>query len=523
MSGKIKLIAIIILLISAGGFLAWKYGSKPDLPTAQNYNIVFISLDTTRADFLGCYGNSSISTPNIDRLAKEGVLFENFYSTINTTLAAHSSMFTGLYPRNHGVGRNSMRLNNKNLTLAEYLHSKDYKTAAFIGSFALASVFGINQGFETYEESFIGKASDYIERKVRVQNQDQKELEVLIPKNKVGHIERAAPEVNQAFLKWLNGNSSGKFFAFLHYYDPHFPYFPPEQFRKKYLQAIPEGTPLNQEDRVSMEATFKDLVDPTIRFSPSEINSLPYSPVTSALLKMYQAEIESVDASIGEILDALDQKGLRSKTIVILTADHGENLVEHWNFDTFFRHGFLTHETETHIPMIISAPGILPLDRKIDAVASQIDIVPTLLNLLGIQHAFRTDGISLAEHLFRDSKTPKRKIFAESSQPHVRIAKEAKNMIWVNDANGIFIREGKYKFIQLPFKQYEAIFDIPADRQETKDLLSTLNADQNELVTGFRDALIVWKKTSMSGNIDENFELSDEDREKLESLGYVGD
>jgi arylsulfatase A-like enzyme len=523
MFAKLKYYIAAIVLIGVSGFAAWKYENRSSIKPATGYNVVVISLDTTRADFLGCYGNKAAATPNIDRIAAEGVLFENYYSTINTTLAAHSSMFTGLYPRNHGVGRNSMRLNNKNLTIAEYLHSRGYNTAAFIGSFALASVFGINQGFTTFEESFIGSASDYIERNVLVQNQKHQQLEVLIPKTNVGHIERSAPEVNKAFFQWLDANASSRFFAFIHYYDPHFPYSPPPEYRRKHLASIPEGTPMNQAERIAMEASFKQIVDPSISFDPSQIQNLPYSPVVSALLKMYLGEIEAVDTSIGQVLNVLDQKGLRSKTVIIITADHGENLVEHWNFDTFFRHGFLTHESETHVPLIVSCPGILPPGRRVTTVASQIDFTPTLLNLLGIEYSFRTDGISLAEYLFRDRREPDRQIFAEASQPHVKIAKEAKNMIWVNDGNGIFVRKNDYKYVKIPFKQYEAVFDISTDRREIKDLLSTLSTDNNNLIVELKTALETWKKTAMSGNIDEKFQLSEEDRERLESLGYVGD
>src|SRR5262245_38394837 len=219
---KLTIPALGVLTVAAILFLSWRYIFSAPVRRANQYNIVLISIDTTRADFFGCYGNPVVSTPNVDRLASQGVLFENFYSTINTTLAAHSAIFTGLYPRDIGVGRNSMRLSSKLLTMAEFLHAKGYKTAGFIGSFALASVFGINQGFQTYDESFIGDPSSYIERQVESSTKENASFDIIIPKTNVGHIMRSAEEVNMAFFKWLDQQRDDKFFAFVHYYDPHF-------------------------------------------------------------------------------------------------------------------------------------------------------------------------------------------------------------------------------------------------------------------------------------------------------------
>src|SRR5215467_2449839 len=132
MTKKTKgLLLFVPLLLAVPLVLTWNSVFSPPIKRAENYNVILLTIDTTRADFIGSYGNPNISTPNIDSLARDGVLFEHFYSTINTTLAAHASIFTGLYPRNHGVGRNSMRLNKRNLTIAEFLHAHGYNTAAF--------------------------------------------------------------------------------------------------------------------------------------------------------------------------------------------------------------------------------------------------------------------------------------------------------------------------------------------------------------------------------------------------------
>lgn len=517
---KLTIPALGVLVVVAIVFLSWRYIFSVSVKRANHFNILLISIDTTRADFFGCYGNPAVSTPNIDRLANNGVLFENFYSTINTTLAAHSSIFTGLYPRDIGVGRNSMRLSPKVLTMAEFLHAKGYATAGFIGSFALASVFGINQGFQTYDESFIHDPASYIEREVESSTKNNQSFEVIIPRTNVGHIMRSAGEVNQAFFKWLDQKKHDKFFGFVHYYDPHFPYQPPEEWYKKHLPSIPPGTPLIQDEREPVENEFKQMIDPNIQFSAAKIDSVQYSPEINALLQLYRSEIEYVDHEVGEIMKKLEKEGLLSKTIVIVTADHGENLVEHWNFGSFFRHGFLTYETEIHVPFIISCPGTLPKNRRVSRVASQIDIFPTVTDLVNISPP-KVDGISLLTLLFSDRNRVNRYIYSEASQPHINLRREAKHLVWVNDLNSGSVRKDQYKYTMIPNRQFEGLYNIKEDPLETKNDLMNLIKTDPELPIKLRDELEGWRKTAKSGNVDSSFQLSEEDREKLESLGYV--
>jgi len=517
---RLTIPALGVLVVAAILFLSWRYIFSASVRRANHYNIVLISIDTTRADFIGCYGNPVVSTPNIDHLAKKGVLFENFYSTINTTLAAHSAMFTGLYPRNIGVGRNSMRLNQKVLTMAEFLHAKGYATAGFIGSFALASVFGVNQGFQTYEESFIGDPASYIERKVEASTKDNASIEAIIPNTKVGHIARSAEEVNQAFFKWLEHKKEDKFFAFVHYYDPHFPYHPAEKWYKKHLESIPPNTPMAQEEREPVENAFKQMIDPNIQFTAARIDSIKYPPEINALLQLYRSEIEYADYAVGQVVEKLEKEGLLSKTILIVTADHGENLVEHWNFNSFFRHGFLTYETEIHIPFILSCPGILPPNRRVQRVSSQIDIFPTVMDLVNISPP-KVDGISLLTLLFSDRNRVNRYIFSEASQPHINLQREAKSLIWVNDLNCGSVRKDQYKYTMIPNRQFEALYQISEDPLEEKNTLNNLIKTDPDVPIRLRGELENWRKKAKSGNIDSSFQLSEEDREKLESLGYV--
>lgn len=181
-------------------------------------NVVLISLDTTRADRLSCYGYPRPSTPNIDSVAREGVLFDLALTPVPLTLPAHSSMLTGTYPPIHGArGNEGFRLAEYNVTLAETLRDAGYETAAFVGGFPMAALFGLNQGFDTYDDQ-LGEAS-----------------------NKRHYNERSAGEVSQPAMAWLDRHWKAPFFLFLHYYDPHTPYAPPAAYAAAYPDDLYAG------------------------------------------------------------------------------------------------------------------------------------------------------------------------------------------------------------------------------------------------------------------------------------------
>lgn len=509
------LIPLIALIVVCG--LTWQFFFKHR--TAKNYNVILISIDTCRADFIGAYGNSAISTPNLDSLAKEGILFEHFYSSINTTLPSHASLLTGLYPRNHGVARNAMRLGTQNQTIAEFLKSQGYSTAAFIGSFALASVFGLNQGFDVYDESFMGDPSKYIGRSLVINMKDGKTLEALEPDTRTGDITRPAEDVKASFEKWLSKNKDHKFFAFVHFYDPHFPYLPPEKWYRKHVAAIPERTPLTEQDRINFYPNFKTQVGSIENFSPAQIDTVEFSPVVDALVHLYASEIEYVDSVIGQLVMDLERSDLRDRTILIVTSDHGENLIEHSRFNSFFRHGLLTYQTETRVPLLISSPGLLDAGLRVSEPASQLDVFPTLLELLGLKSTLRFDGKSLYPVLFgKDKEESPRLIFAEASQPRIR-QEDSADSFWPNNDNSASVWFGEWKYTRVPWKNYEAIFRISQDELEENNLIQLMNQKNPELLKKLQSELSAWQKNAR--NVDTAFTLSKEDREKLESLGYV--
>jgi len=201
-------------------------------------NCLFISIDTLRADHLSCYGYEAINTPNIDALASGGIRFSKAYTPVPVTLPSHSTMMTGLFPIGHGVRNNgTFRLEDENLTLAEIFQQAGYRTGAFIGAFVLDSRFGLDQGFDVYDDQ-LGSGSD---EKVLFYN------------------ERPADEVVDSAIEWIKQKENRPFFAFIHCFDPHAPYAPPSPFREEYSKNLYDGE-VKYVDEV-MGRLFKTLKD----------------------------------------------------------------------------------------------------------------------------------------------------------------------------------------------------------------------------------------------------------------------
>ena len=306
-------------------------------------NVLLISIDTCRSDHLSCYGDPRNTTPHIDRLAQDGIRFAHAVSPVPLTLPAHSSMLTGTNPTYHGVHDNSYyQLSDGNVTLAEMLKEHGFTTGAMISSFVLDSQFGLNQGFDTYH--------DYFED----------------PRKGPGDIsERIGTETSRLAMQWLDEHGSRKFFLFLHYYDPHAAYAPPDSFASQFV-----------DDR-------------------------------------YAGEIAYVDHCIGQVLDKLITLGIDDSTLIIITSDHGEMLGEHGE-DT---HSYFIYQSAIRVPLIFKVPGRHET-ATLAPVAGIIDVVPTICGLLGIESPPHIQGIDLSKHFVpQNSATQPRYLYCESLYP----------------------------------------------------------------------------------------------------------
>ncbi|MEW6743121.1 MAG: sulfatase-like hydrolase/transferase [Planctomycetota bacterium] len=272
-------------------------------------SLLLLSIDTLRADRLGCYGYSKAETRVIDQLAREGVLFEHLSSVVPLTLPSHTSMLTGTIPEFHGARDNgSFQAVAELPTLAEALRSRGFRTGAFVAAFVLDSQFGLDQGFETY--------GDVPQRLLNLG---------------AGYEERAASQVNAEALAWLDSlQPDERFFMFVHYFEPHRPYQPPT------------GVPHHMKDRP------------------------------------YDAEVTSVDAALGRLLEGLRSRGRLEETLLVVTSDHGESLGEHGE-DC---HGFFVYEGVLHVPLIL-VHSSLPAGLRVPDRVSLVDLVPTILETLG--------------------------------------------------------------------------------------------------------------------------------------------
>ncbi len=289
-------------------------------------NVILISIDTTRADALGCYGNASVRTPHIDRLAAEGTRFAQCISNAPVTLPAHASMLTGAYQFVHGARSNgTFQVAPENTTLAELFKQHDYDTAAEVAASVLGRLYGLDQGFDHYGDLLDADRDDRVDTTY--------------------HVERSAATITDRGIEFLRARTGRPFFLFLHYFDPHEPYDPPEPYRSR------------------------------------------YSP--------YLGEVAYVDEHIGRLMDALRQSDLADRTLVILTSDHGEGLGQH-DEPT---HAYFLYDSTLHVPLIMWGPGRVPAGRVAEQQVRLVDLASTVVDLLGWEPTAEMQGASLVSLL----------------------------------------------------------------------------------------------------------------------------
>lgn len=303
-------------------------------------NLLLITIDTLRADRLSCYGSQNPKTPHIDSLAERGVLFSRAFANTSTTLPSHTNILLGTTPLHHGVHENlNFIVSDELLTLAEYLKNNGYSTGAFVGAYPLDRRFGLSQGFDTYDDDY-----------ARIHSVNLLSLE------------RKAEAVVDSALEWLERQES-PWFLWIHCWDPHVPYEPPEPFYTQYKEHP------------------------------------------------YEGEVAYVDFALGKLFNSMKEKNLFDNTSVIFTGDHGESLGQHGE-ET---HGFFAYNTTIWIPLIISTPG--KKHNRIDHYVSHIDIFPTVCDLLGLEKPSFLQGISLLPAI-NGKKLLERPIYFESLYPY---------------------------------------------------------------------------------------------------------
>lgn len=354
---SVILLTLVTAMVAVGVCCYFYFTSTPAIE-----HVILISMDTTRADHLSCYGYSQKTTPHIDAISQEGFLFKNAISPVPLTLPSHSSMLTGTLPLYHGVLDNhGYTLAKDNVTLAEILKDNGFRTAGFVSSFVLDSQFGMDQGFDNYDDQF---------------NNTQ---------NTRGINERRGDETTRHAIQWLEEQRGEKNFIFLHYFDPHYPYSPSEPFASTFKQS-PKNEWVTEEDAP--------------RFAG------------------YPGEIAFVDHCIGQVLEKLKELDIYDSSLIIITGDHGESLGEHKERT----HDYFIYQSTVHVPLIIKMPDSSKLQTVKEAV-SLVDIVPTVCSLLGIQLPADIQGKDLTPYLSGQQDVyPDRYVFSQSLKPTAYLA-----------------------------------------------------------------------------------------------------
>jgi len=323
--------------------------------------VILVVIDTLRADHLGCYGYSRDTSPRLDRFAGEGVLFERAYPTDVPTQPSYTAMFTGQRGIRNGVVSHSPTedIPDSMPYLPEIAAKSGYETAAVSTLFFMKKYFA--RGFRTYMNPVAGNRS-------RTQ-------------------QVTAEEINSYAIPWIRANSGRDFFLFVHYWDPHAIYKPPEErYRTMFYE---EGRDPKDPRNTSLKALDEQIVGPFVRGHIDAISE----GITDAeyVIAQYDGEIRYVDAKFGELMDTLDELGIAEETLVMVTSDHGESMTEH---DIFFDHCDV-YEPTVHVPLIIRWPGKLPEGKRVGALVQGIDIPATVLEAFGIEPPEVFQGRSL--------------------------------------------------------------------------------------------------------------------------------
>src|SRR6266498_1227603 len=308
---------LALLLLTASFLSCHEREGTVRAPAAEKPDVIVVTIDTLRADSVGFAGNGNVKTPFLDKLAAEGAVFMNAHAHNVVTLPSHTNILTGLYPYQHGVRDNvGYKLASKYETVATMLHRAGYATGAFIGAYPLDARYGLNQGFDTYDDNY-GKGAATLDFTIQ---------------------ERPATAVLDAAAKWWRDNAGHKRFLWIHLYDPHAPYRPPEPFATQYS------------------------ADP------------------------YLGEIAAVDDALAKQIGPM----LASNPLLIVTADHGEARGDHGEQT----HGLFAYEATLKVPLIVHEPGPVP-HRVENGYVRHIDIVPTILERAAVAKPAALLGLSL--------------------------------------------------------------------------------------------------------------------------------
>ncbi len=467
-------IIFILLLISLLFLNKYRF-------TEGSPNIIIISLDALRADHMGCYGYEKNTTPNINKLSSDSVIFDSAYCPEPFTLTSHMSLFTGLYPETHSVQVNKIAiwegmkkpLLSKNIpTLTEILKKDKYMTAGYVFPFWLDEDFGFSRGFDSY-------------------NQYQKDLT---------YADRINKDVSNQLI---NFKGKDKFYLFLHYFDIHndynrkknrLPYYSPIEFRNKFISSS-----FNEKD-ASFSVNKRLYADKYLNHY-SKNNEKPMKEEHEYVIGLYDAGIAYTDYYIGDLINKLKELGYYDNSLIVITSDHGEEFLEHGEY----MHNQVYEEC-IRIPLLIKFPHNKYSGKRVNQLVEIIDIMPTILDYLHIKAPIFLQGKSTMNLINSTQGSFKTSIYSNQASGH-----------------DIFcIRTKNYKLIYDTVTKEGELYDLQHDPSEKYNIYK-----DNEITEQLKKKLLAWlTKSRKLGNFlnrekDEPEKMDEEYIKEIKALGYL--
>jgi arylsulfatase A-like enzyme len=448
-------------------------------------NVVLISIDSLRADHLHSYGYGPETSPNIDRLAAESVLFENVIADSSWTLPAHASLFTGLTSRVHRVSFDGHRLDPQRTTLAEVLSGAGYRTRGLWSGPYLHPIFGFDQGFGPGDYQGVIGPSAYDDPEAFAARDPRDAARLRRELNQDSHRTVTSPALTREALAFLEQTHDGPFFLFLHYFDVHYDYVPPEEIWRRFdpdYRGDLTAVPFSNDRRIHREMPEREL---------------------QHLRALYDGEIFFTDHYVGRLLEALDRLGLADDTLVVLSSDHGEE---------FFEHGGKGHRKNLFdevlkIPLLMRLPDRAGAGLRIASQVALIDVMPTLLDLLGLPIPAEVQGRSLVPELRGDA--------GESGEVLARL-------VLPGTLSSVALRTPEWKLVVRDGTEPPQLYDLLSDPREAQPLSGDAHAarlaEARARLSRFEAAEQQLAERLPASNVE--IELPSELREALEQLGY---
>jgi arylsulfatase A-like enzyme len=492
----VRILAVGLILAGiAGSYLLLAPTQEMDRPapksvaTTDRPNVLLITIDTLRADHLGCYSGLPESSPRIDALAAGGVRFSRATSHVPLTLPSHTSILTSTHPPIHGVRDNARyRFGDTLPTLTEYLKEAGCRTAAFISAFVLDSRFGLDRGFDVYDDEIQNQSFFYFTTvSPPFALAGAMKLLGLTPPYKP---ERKADRTTEEAITWLEANREGRFFLWVHYFDPHGPLNPPAPYDTLYLAPDKDAFAF----RRNMEHFNSMLGRSDARLLTAE--------EIEGIRTLYRGEVTYTDHHVGRLLDTLESLGIADRTLTVLTADHGQSIAEH----EYIGHSFELYQDIMNVPLIFHQPGRIPAGQIVDNLVQSIDIMPTILRYAGMEVPETCRGRDLSLMIRSGAglgEDPS--AYLETFHPQPMTAKLAGLMM------------GGYKYIRALEGDREELYHLDRDPGETMNLASHDPVRTQAMRKKLQDLMENMESYAVSHEIP----LDPQTTEAMKALGYI--